>query len=71
MALFEKQGLSAASCEPFEEWCVQNGVDNSISAVADDRPTHRAWNRLILATEEAIAQQALNELRALEASERY
>lgn len=52
MAGFEKQGLNAASCEPFFEWCEESGVDLRISAVtaASGQQSYGEWNEILKLT---------------------
>ena len=52
MAGFEKQGVTATSCEPFADWCNENGVNLRVSSNGDTRAVaiRIEWNNMLAAT---------------------
>lgn len=68
MAGFEKQGISAVSCEPFADWCDSNGVILSASTLFYNaqRQEREVWNDVMKNTQEGDLLAAEHSLAKLD-----
>lgn len=65
MAGFELQGQYAVSCEPFSDWCNEQGINLGTHAVTETLQQDNTWNLMLEATKSgdlANAKDLLDQL---------